>query len=551
MSLLGALNIGGSSLAAQQAALQVTGNNLANASNPNYAREVVNYQDNGDVPTTSGLLGTGVSIASVQRQVDQALNEQLRSADSDQSSTSTQQTWSGQVQSVFNALSGNGLSDQLNTFFNDWSTLANNPSDSSQRGVVLQDGQNVAQTLNTQVGDLASLSTNLQTAVGQSVQQVNQLTGQIASLNQQIVTIQAGAQQANALQDQRDGDLEQLSQLTNIQTVNESNGSVDVYIGSDALVQGATSQNLSATTVENNGHTDSAITFQDGSTANITSGQIGGLFQSQSLIDTTTDSVNSIAAGLISAVNSVYSSGQGLEGYTSVTGTNAVTDPTQSLIGSAGLEFPPKAGSFVVTPSGGGGTQINITSSTTLNSLAASLNSISGVQATVSNGQLTIQSTTPGTTITFSQDTSGVLSALGINTYFSGTDASSIAVNSQVASNPSLLAASADGSPDDNTTALAIYNLGTAPVASLNGASIGDTYDSLVQNVGSAASNATSNYNAASAVQQTLSGQQQALGGVSTDEEALNMIIEQRTYQGAAQMISTIDTMLQSLLSIT
>jgi flagellar hook-associated protein 1 FlgK len=562
MSLLGVLNVGGSALAAQQAALQVTGNNLANAADPNYSREVANLSPNGDVQTAGGLLGSGVSVESVSRQVDLALQERIRSAYSDQYSSTTLQNWSGQVQSVFNALSGNGLSDQLNTFFNDWSTLANNPSDAGQRQVVIQDGQNVASTFNSLSGNLTSLSSSVQSSMSQQVQQVNQITGQIATLNQQIVSASAGGtQQPNSLLDQRDADLQQLSQLVNIQTTTQPVGSVNVYLGSETLVTGTTAQNLSASTVTNNGHLDTQVKFQDGSTANITGGSIGGLFQSQQLIDSTSDSLNSLASNLVNSLNQIHASGQGLEGFTSVTATNAVADPTQPLAGaSSGLPSTPSSGSFVIhlTDTTTGLSTSSLVpvygsvaaSPTTLNSLAASLNGVSGVQATISNGKLQIASTDPNVQISFSQDTSGVLSSLGINTFFSGTNASNIAVNSQVASNPSLLAAAANGNPDDNTTALAIANLSNAAQSGLNGQTLSDAYGGLIQNVGSAASNATQDTTTNTTVQETLSAQEQNLSGVSTDEEALNMIMQQRSYEGAAELISVVNNMLQTLLAV-
>ena len=565
MSLFGILNIGSSALAAQQAALAVTGNNLSNAADPNYTREVAVSSPGADSNGTGGLLvGSGVNITSIQRQVDQALNERIRSSNSDQSSANTQQTWAGQVQSVFNALSGNGLSDQLNTFFNDWSTLANNPASAGQRQVVVQDGQNVAQNLNSLSSNLTDLGTTLVQSVSQGVQQVNQLTTQIATLNQQIVTASnGGAQQPNSLLDQRDTALSQLSKLVNIQTTTQPSGSVTVYLGSEAIVDGNNSQALTATTAQNNDHADAVVNFQtDGSTANITGGSIGGLFQSQQLIDSTSDSVNSLANSVISSVNKIYSSGQGLEGYTTANGTNAVADATQPLDSAAAdLANPPVSGSFVIhvnnTQTGlSTSSLIQVTANgtstgTSLNSLAASLNGVSGVQATITDGKLNIASTAPGTQITFSQDTSGVLSSLGINTFFSGNSAATISVNSQAAANPSLLAAASNGNPDDNTAALAIANLNNAPQAALNGTSLSDSYATLVQTVGSAASGATSDAAAATNVQQTLTAQQQALGGVSTDEEALNMIIEQRTYQGAAQLITIVNQMMQALLAIT
>jgi flagellar hook-associated protein 1 len=563
MSLFGILNVGGSALSAQQLALATTGNNIANSANPNYSQEVTNYSPGPDVSAgANAQVGSGVDIASIQRQVNEVLNSQLRSANSDNSSATTLQTYAGQVQSVFNALSGNDLSSQLNTFFTDWSALANNPSDIGQRSVVLQDGQNVTSTLNGLSQNFTSLSQTVNNSVSTAVGQVNQLTSQIASLNSQIV-IGSATGQPNSLLDQRDADLTQLSQLVNIQTIAQPNGSVNVYLGSHPIVEDTTSQNLSASTADNNGNDDSVVTFQDGSTANVTSGSIGGLFQSQQLIDQSSGSVNSLASNLISSLNGIYSSGQGLSGYTGVTATNAVTSSTTPLSASSNnLSFTPTSGSFVITvtdASTGLSTSslipVNLTgaagSQTTLSSLAASINAASSsLNATTNNGTLQIQSTDPNVTFSFSQDSSGVLSALGINTFFTGSNAATIGINSQVVNSPSLLAAAANGEPDDNTNALAIANLQTAPQSALDGASLTQTYDNVVVNVGSATQTASNDASAATAVQQTLTAQQQAISGVSTDQQALNMIVEQRSYQGAADLISTINTLMQSLLSI-
>jgi flagellar hook-associated protein 1 len=569
MSLYGILNIGGSALAVQQAALQVTGNNLANAADPNYAEETVDESPGIDVPggPNGQLLGSGVSIDAIQRQVNLALQDRVNGATSDQASANALQNWAGQIQSTFNALSGTAsLSSQISTFFANWSTLASNPSETGLRANMVQNGQSLAGSINDLSGNLATISTNLQQTISQDVQQVNQLTGQIANLNGQIVAAQgASSSQANSLLDQRDADLSQLSSLVSVQTNTQPNGSVNVFLGNQPLVTDTTAQTLNSGIISNNGNLDSQVTFASGAGATITSGEIGGLFQSQQLIDSTTEAVNTVAGNLISAVNNIYSSGQGLEGYTTTTGTNSVLDPTQALSSPAsGLNFPVTTGSFTLTQSnssaGTGATQttIFINQNTTLNSLAANLNTISGIQATINNGQLTIQSTNPDQQFTFSNDTSGALSALGINTYFTGTNAADIGVNSEVASNNSLLATASTDTDNDagagganGDTANAIAALLTAPQASLNGSSIGGAYDSLVENIGSAAANASGNYTTATTVQQSLSAQEESLSGVSTDQEALNMIVEQRSYQGAAEFISTINTMLQTLMTIT
>src|SRR5665213_3760589 len=93
MSLIGALNIGSSALAAQQAALQVTGNNISNAGNADYTRQTATLTTGNDVPIGGVFLGTGVNLTGVQRQVAEALTARLRSAGSDSQAADTSQQW--------------------------------------------------------------------------------------------------------------------------------------------------------------------------------------------------------------------------------------------------------------------------------------------------------------------------------------------------------------------------------------------------------------------------------------------------------------------------
>src|SRR5512145_3485013 len=89
MSLIGALNVGKSALNAHQSAIQVISNNIANASDENYVRQTVNLASNGDVMDSSGqFLGSGVQVASITRQINEALEERIRNSLSDQSSAS-------------------------------------------------------------------------------------------------------------------------------------------------------------------------------------------------------------------------------------------------------------------------------------------------------------------------------------------------------------------------------------------------------------------------------------------------------------------------------
>src|SRR4051794_10310102 len=130
MSLIGALNAGQSGLAVSQAAIQVTGNNISNAGDADYARESAQTSPSPDQQIRQGIrVGTGVDLTAIRRQTDEDLLARLRTAISDNQSAGTTQQWLNQVQSVFDALGANNLQSSMNGFFTSWSSLANSPKD--------------------------------------------------------------------------------------------------------------------------------------------------------------------------------------------------------------------------------------------------------------------------------------------------------------------------------------------------------------------------------------------------------------------------------------
>src|SRR5205807_8345398 len=131
------------------------------------------------------------------------------------------------------------------------------------------------------------------------------------------------------------------------------------------------------------------------------------------------------------------------------------------------------------------------------------------------------------------QDSSGALAALGINNFYTGKDASDIAVNTTLAAQPQMLAAAKNGDAADNQTALAIAALGTNPLAGLNGTSLNDNYQAMIDGLATQTSAAKNNANATLTVMNTLQAQRQTLSGVSLDEEAMNLMKQQRAFQGA------------------
>src|SRR5262249_5535899 len=150
------------------------------------------------------FVGAGVQVTSIERQANAAINESLRDATSNQQSAQTLDTLLSRVQSSFGALNDNDISGRLTDFFNNFSTLANNPTDSAQQAVVVQNGVSLAGYLQGLRGQLSSIRDDAQNQVTAMVGQANTLCKTIATLNQQIAQVEGGAGGANNLRDQRD-----------------------------------------------------------------------------------------------------------------------------------------------------------------------------------------------------------------------------------------------------------------------------------------------------------------------------------------------------------
>ena len=163
MSDFSDLSVGLSGLEAQQLGLDTVGQNVANANTPGYSEETVQLGavasvQNAGYVSGSSLPGDGVDVESVQRLTSSYLQSQSYTEQGVQGSLTAQQSGLQGVQQNFPEPSGNGISSQLTQYWQDWSTLANNPSDSSAQLTVVQDGSALSSSLNQTSTALSTLS---------------------------------------------------------------------------------------------------------------------------------------------------------------------------------------------------------------------------------------------------------------------------------------------------------------------------------------------------------------------------------------------------------
>ena len=317
------ISIGQSGLAAAQIGEDVTGQNIANAGTAGYSVQTLDQTASDpytpadrNTQLTPGLIGSGVSVSSIQRASDQFLDTQVRDANSNLSGQTAQSNALKQVDDTFGEPSDTGLNAALTSFFSAFQDVANTPENTGVRAAAVQQGAALSQTFQTVSSGLASVASSLSGQSASAVQTINTDSAQIAALNLSIKASTRNGQSPNDLVDQRGVLLDSLSGLANITVQSNSDGSVNVAVGTTALVQGNDSFTASLSSLTAGGLSGGTLGGLQTATAKVTG------FQSQ---------LNATAASVVSQVNAAQASGLDLNGnagtpfFTATAGSEAGT----------------------------------------------------------------------------------------------------------------------------------------------------------------------------------------------------------------------------------
>ncbi|MDX2119216.1 MAG: flagellar hook-associated protein FlgK [Planctomycetota bacterium] len=577
MSLTSAIEIGRSALAASQLGLQIAGNNIANAGTAGYSRQVGYMQPlSGDYPGNRLSVGRGVTIADVRRQVDNALQSRLWKGTSDDAAAQQSLGILSQIETTLGELTGNDLSTQLSAFFNSWSERANLSKSSS---VVVQQGAQLAEFVRGIRSDLQDQKTQLDNDLNALTTKANDLLTNVAGLNKAISQSEGGGTTANSLRDQRDMAITELSKLMDVSTQERPGGMVDVFVGSTPVILGGDSRGLVVDRQTTNGVTSVSIrTVASPETVPVTSGKIGATLSARNGdIDTTIQNLDDITAQVIFQTNRIHSQSSNKNGLTSLLGTLAIpsvdhTVPFNDPANTTFSQLPFKAvnGGFYINvkqASTGAVNSVRIdvdldgitatgttgtANDATPESIRATLDAVPGIDATWdAQGRLQLNAQA-GFEYTLSDDSSGVLAVMGVNTFFSGSNAGDIAVRSDLKTTPDMLqiGRTQNGKFVENAGALLAAGLKDAKISALGDRSITNAWIDSVNALATRTSGAQTAATSAAAVKGSLEAQRATLSGVSIDEESINLMNYQRQYQGAARVIDVANKLLDSLMQL-
>jgi flagellar hook-associated protein 1 FlgK len=312
MSTFGGIEQASGALDAARYGLNVVSQNIANADTPGYTRQAAQQVSVGDMAGVPSLYSRragdgGVSITGTARLNDPIVDARARAEHARGALADTTANSLAAIENVFPEPSDNGLSEQLNDFWNSWSAVANDPGSTAPRTVLLQRAATVASTLNAMSTSLGDVATSTAESLGQDVGAANSAAGQLALLNGQIAVASASGANANTLLDQRDVLLGRLSTLVGgVATIN-ANGSADVSVAGQSLVSGSSTTGLTVTGTNQVTVGATAVTL------------VGGSAAAEVLALTTTipayqAQLDAVANALASTVNGAQGAGYDLAG---------------------------------------------------------------------------------------------------------------------------------------------------------------------------------------------------------------------------------------------
>ncbi|MFY9644167.1 MAG: flagellar hook-associated protein FlgK [Terriglobales bacterium] len=310
--LSGSLSIALSALSVSQQEMETTSNNVANANTPGYTREVTVTSAGDPVEIGSFSMGTGVVLDKIESLRDSMLQIQINQATQQNSSLNASLTQLQQIQTQFSS-STSGIGADISNFFESLQELSPNPSDLTLRQGVLIAAGTMATDFNNAAQNLEAQRANVDQNIVQSVTQVNSLTSQIASVNQQISNLQSSDPNPGTLVDQRNNLIQQLSALVDVQVIPTDQGITVATANGTTLVSGSQSYTLT-TQVGSDGIHD-IMAGADDITSSLTGGSISGLIQIRDLeIPSVGTSLDQLASGLATALNAANAQGYDLNG---------------------------------------------------------------------------------------------------------------------------------------------------------------------------------------------------------------------------------------------
>ena len=544
-------------LLAQQLAIEVTGQNVANVETEGYSRQDVSFEANtprGHIKY-GGLhqIGTGVRVASIERAHDQFLFTQIMDEGDLTGSTEVKKEIFEQLEVLFNEGSGRSLNDAFSSFFGSIHDLATNPRGLPERTDLISKAEHLTSTFNQTANQLFTLQRNIDATIETEVIEINALTTQIGKLNESIHANEPTAQyKANDLRDNRDRLVKKLSKKIDIQLVQESDNQISLTLKDGTALVLKDQVFALSTSLNANNESFKDVYINSGSTKkNITStvkgGQLRGYLDMRDTeIGSILDKMNILSGSFIQEFNRIHREGFGIDGSSGLdffTPLNVKVGHDVNNKGTASVSMTNASPTSISVDE----FEMVFTSSSSFN-----LNNLT-TKASLGTFEFSAGSTfnvKDGFAVTIS---GAAVSGDKVKFSVSEDSASRMSVSSKITADRQKIAAGTTTNADGGN-ALRMANLqnelafNSVTWSSGSGSfTFDEYYNAVVSTIGIESFSAQAILRQQEGVMLQLNSRRESISGVSIDEEMIKMIKFQQAYNASARMISMVDEMLDTL----
>ena len=545
-------------LLAQQLAIEVTGQNIANVETEGYSRQDVTFEANTPRHAikygSMHQIGTGVRVAGIERAHDQFLFEQIMDEGDLTGSTEVKKEIFEQLEVLFNEGSGRSLNDALSSFFASIHDLATNARGMSERTDLVSKAEHLTSTFNQTGKQLFTIQRNIDATIETEVVEINSLTTQIGKLNESIHANEPASQyKANDLRDNRDRLVKELSKKIDIQLIEESDNQISLTLkdGTALVLKDRVFKLSTSLNGDNDSFKDVNIEYGSGLkniTSTITGGELRGYLDMRDTeVKSALDKMNILSASFIQEFNGIHRAGFGLDGSSGLdffSPLDVTVDHDVDNTGTAVVSMTNASPTTVSVDE----FEIAFTSNNkfTLNNLTTN----------ASSGTFTFAS---GSTFNIKDGFAVAISGSAVSgdkvTFSVSEDAASgMSVSSTITANTKKIAAGTTTNGDGANALLMADLQNTLSFNSVTWSGSGsgsytfdEYYNAVVSTIGIGSYSAQATLRQQEGIMLQLNSRRESISGVSIDEEMIKMIKFQQAYNASARMISVVDEMLDAL----
>ncbi|WP_417534282.1 flagellar hook-associated protein FlgK [Marinobacterium stanieri] len=308
----GLLNLGSQALTSNQTALNVVGQNIANVNTDGYSRQRPEFASRENIG--------GVEVYDIARIADQFLNKQIWADSSSYNSSDIYKTYAEELDNLL-ASEATSISTAMDNYFGALQTAVDDPTSIPNRELFVAEAQALVQRLNDMDANLSRQNESLNGRLESGAAEVNAVARNLAQINDTLRIASAAGTEVNELLDKRDAALDQLAELVNFTTIEDTgSGAMSVFIGNgEPLVIGKDANELVATQDPVDASRRN-ISLRIGNNISDITGQIGGggigglLDYRDTILDTARDQVGVITLAFADTMNQQHMQGMDLDG---------------------------------------------------------------------------------------------------------------------------------------------------------------------------------------------------------------------------------------------